>query len=447
MRARVRPGLWRPWCLSWCLSRCLSRCLSWLLALPWCVPAGAAAQSLQDAVQQHVDEGIERSQKNAAEGDKPKKKPKKRKSKKKPKKEREGARPDGGDADLSFSIGDGVQPEAPGKAAPKLPHRLFPDYLRLDLKVGGGYRGWVPQQYERVAVDVGHYFTWNVSARAKLMKLLVLHEGYYETNALSAPRNEEAAVLAAAGGHVPKAAWLLGTFGLPFLKVWEPIIQYESRAFRTRAKPSQPVCLVPRDNPPTDLSTCPRTMDDLEIISGFETLVVGVRYNHDKDPDAVIREQKGKVPPILVGVGLMSYEKPYQLVIDGATLDDLLFDAKFRGAGLAFGTKLGGGVNRFVFDLRVQAGLGEVSLTDGLSLNEVIPSDWVVGYVQGNLTAAINIPLWKFAPTLMLQPSGSFGGATFYLIDTDIEEDEQAATPNVNWDVLWAAQASLVLSI
>lgn len=415
----------------------------------------ATAQSIKDAVKQHVDQGLDHPKDDSADGDdgerkkKSKKKSRKKKSKKKPRPRHHEPRAiaDGDDADLSFSIGDGLEPDASGKPKVRLPHRLFPEYFKLDLQVGGGYRGWAPQQYDRVAVDVAHYFTWKISAKAKIMKFLVLREGYYESNALAGPRNEEAAIAASVASHAPKAAWLFGALGFPFLKVWEPVVSYESRAFRTRAKPSAPVCIVPRRNAPSDLADCPRTTDELDVISGFQTLVAGVRYNHDKDPDAVIKSKTEKVPPLFFGLGLMSYEKPYQLVIDGDTLDDLLFDARFRGAGLAFATKLGNGVNRFILDLRVQAGLGEVSLTDGLSLNEVIPADWVVGYVQGNAQVAINIPLWKVAPTVMFQPSGSFGGATFYLINTDIDKGDKATTPNINWDILWSAQASLILSI
>ena len=50
----------------------------------------------------------------------------------------------------------------------------------------------------------------------------------------------------------------------------------------------------------------------------------------------------------------------------------------------------------------------------------------------------------------MFQPSGSFGGASFYLIDTGNlgkDNDQSGDTPSVNWDILWSARAALVLSI
>ena len=85
-----------------------------------------------------------------------------------------------------------------------------------------------------------------------------------------------------------------------------------------------------------------------------------------KEPVNLVPYLDDKLPPLFFGIGLMQYEKPYQLTIDDVTLDEALFDARFRGAGLAFGTTLGGGVNRFVFAVDAQAGLGQVSLTEDL---------------------------------------------------------------------------------
>jgi hypothetical protein len=45
--------------------------------------------------------------------------------------------------------------------------------------------------------------------------------------------------------------------GIPITKAWEPVISYESRAFETRAKPNQNVCVVDRDAP-EDATGCPR---------------------------------------------------------------------------------------------------------------------------------------------------------------------------------------------
>ncbi len=189
-----------------------------------------------------------------------------------------------------------------------LPRRLFAGYLALDLKLDGAYRGWLPQQYDLVDVDVGGYYTWSVALRGKFFKYVNLHRGYYESNALAAPRNHEASVAVKTGSYVPKAAWFLGVIGFPFLDVWEPVIRYEARSFDTTATPQAPVCIVNRDtNTSMDLGSCARTMQQLKVVSSFETLIVGVRYHREKDSGAVIRSSNEKTPPIIFGLGLLSY--------------------------------------------------------------------------------------------------------------------------------------------
>ncbi|HKU44422.1 MAG TPA: hypothetical protein VJR89_39955, partial [Polyangiales bacterium] len=139
-----------------------------------------------------------------------------------------------------------IEPDEPAAAdsGPQLPFRILGDDVRIDLQVGAGYRGWLPQQYPQVHVAAGSYWIWNVEVKAKLFRFLNLRRGYYESNGLSGPRTEEAAVAAQIGSYVPKAAWLLGVFGFPFFKIWEPIIRYETRAFHTEAAPKRAVCIV-----------------------------------------------------------------------------------------------------------------------------------------------------------------------------------------------------------
>ena len=438
--------------------------LCWLLGCVLCAsscpPMPVAAQSLREEVRKHVEQGMDRARKRQ----------KRRKAQRRGRPRR--ARTDQYDRSRS-DVEPSVAPREPAPvetsvqalttspapaptpsnepslepaaAAPVLPQRLIPDQLQLDVEVGGGYRGWFPQQFEHVAVHMAHYFTWNISVRARLFKLVALREGYYESNALAPPRTREAVVLAQVGSHVPKAAWLLGELGFPFLEVWEPTIRYEARAFRTSARPDRAVCVVPRSGGPADLSSCATSSEALRVVSGFETLVVGVRYRQDREPGLSPTERAAALPPLFFGVGLMAYEKPYQLTVGGSTLDDVLFDARFLGAGLAFGTKVGGGIGRFAFDVHVQVGLGEVSLTEDLSIGDVIPDDWLLGYVQGNALLSVAIPLWAGLPTVVFRPALSLGGAGFYLLDTVVEQGEGFATPSVNWDLLWSARAALVL--
>jgi hypothetical protein len=417
----------------------------------------ARAQGLKDTLKEHVREGIDKSDEKAREREEREKAERERAEREKAK-QKPPARPAGepkkkpakdGDVLFSFDSNEPDKPEAEDKPkGPVLPVRVFGETFKLDITLGGGYRGWYPQQYDAVDVDVASYFTWSVDVKAKLFKFLSLRRGYYESNGASAPRTEEAAVAAKIGSYAPKAAWLFGVIGVPITKVWEPQIRYESRAFDTRAVPHRPVCVVPRDAA-EDLEDCPGTMEDLKIISTFETFVAGVRYDHSKTGSVVVEQKGSKIPPIFFGVGLMQYRKPYQLNVDGFTLDDYLFDGRFRGAGLALGADIGGGLDRFFADVDMQLGLGEVSLTSDITLNELVPSDKLIGYVQGTGSLGYRWPMIRAAPTLILVPVVTMGGASFFLVDTASDESEMGTTtsPSVNWDLLWSVQVSLLLPL
>jgi hypothetical protein len=415
-------------------------------------PAPGSAQTVRDAVKQHVEEELDRAKQKSKEQRKqqaePEKKPKAAKptaTKPKAAKKREETR------DRSANDRSGRdKAEKSNKAKvdkPTPPFRVIGKDLKIDLKLGAGYRGWLPQRYTNLEVDMASYFTWTVDVRAKIFKWLVIHRAYYESSGLSGPRTEEAAVAAEVGSYAPKAAWVLGMLGLPIFKVWEPIIRYESRAFGTlaRSKQSEGVCLVSGDFE-GELDACPR-VNELRIISSFETLIAGVRYNYHKDPTPVVQAPKGKVPPIFFGIGLMSYTKPYQVTIEGATLEGLLFDGRFRGIGLAGGMDLGGGIYRFYADLALQIGLGEVSLTEDLTLNELAPEGWLIGYLQGSATVGYRLPLFRFAPTLIFVPAVTVGGASFFFFETSPEQGEEGTAAAVNWDFLWAVRGSLVLTL
>jgi hypothetical protein len=418
-------------------------------------PQVARAQTLKDALKQHVDEGIDRSEQKAREREereKAKEKAKQSEEQKpapkpqQPAKAEPAAQP--ADVEFGFDTRDDAKPEEKPDTGPKLPVRLLGENVKIDITLGGGYRGWYPQQYHAVDIDVASYATWTIDVKAKLFKFLALRRGYYESNGASAPRTEEAAVAAKIGSYAPKAAWLLGVIGVPISKAWEPQIRYESRAFDTRAIPNRPVCVVPRDAP-EDAQDCPGSAADLKIISSFETFVAGVRYDHSKTGSIVVEQKGSKIPPIFFGIGLMQYRKPYQLNVDGYTLDDYLFDGRFRGAGLALGADFGGGLDRFFADADVQFGLGEVSLTNSISLNELVPGDKLIGYVQGSAGIGYRWPIIRGAPTLILVPQARIGGASFFLVDTASDESDMGTTtsPSVNWDLLWQVQLSLLIPL
>jgi hypothetical protein len=410
------------------------------------VVSPAAAQTIRDGVKDHVDKSL----------DKPKDKSK---GKGKGKQVNRGSRSGNGRSTTNsgsrtnsgsgenFTLTSFDDPELLNNRG-KLPRRIFPKTLRLNLKLDAAYRGWLPQQYDAASVDIASYATWRVSLKGKFFKYISLHRGHYESNGLVAPRNKKASVSASIGKHSPKAAKALAYIGFPFLKTWQPIIRYEAQSYNTTATPNIPVCIVDRGvDTSTDISNCPRSMGRLNVISSFETFVAGVRYNSPAESKSFLATSKAKLPPMYLGLGVMSYNKPYQVNVDGDALDDFLFDGVFRGFGLAFGTEVGGGPRRFFGKVDMQVGLGEISLTDDLTLNEVAPSDWLIGYVQGNLNAGYSFVLFDGPPTIYFKPVVSAGGASFHFVKTKQQADEMATAPSVNWDFLWSARAAIEFAL
>jgi len=422
----------------------------WRVFVPLCFVAlsglgQARAQTLRDAVKEHVDENL----KDKPDANpKPQAEPKKKKSAGPARDPAAGATGEGNSWSFSTDAPPDTNPPvaSTGPTTVALPKRPMGKWFQLDFKVDGAYRGWLPQQYNSAQVKAGGYYTYSVELRGKLFKYINLHRGYYESNALAAPRTKEASVAADVGQYLPKAAWLLAMVGVPISKAWEPIIRYESRAFNTTATPKIPVCIVDRDAT-EDLQNCPRTMNTLRIASGIETLTLGVRYDHAKEGGPVIGNRGSKVPPVFFGLGLMSYSKPYQLTIAGNTLSEYLFDGRFRGAGLALGTNLGGGVRQLFVDADLQLGLGQVSLTNSLTLNELTPGDWLIGYVQGNVTAGYRFVVFEGPPTVFFTPVVSGGGASFHFVQTSQKDGQPTRTPNLNWDFLWSVRAAIEIAI
>jgi hypothetical protein len=396
--------------------------------------SAAHAQDIRDVVRDHLDQELEH---------KPSAVPRARRAKPRPRKA-PASRPR---EHVTLQVEDeptpAPEPEAPPSAP--FPQRVLEKYLQLDVSLGGGYRGWLPQQYRHVNVAVGTYYVWTIDVRAKFFKLVTLHRGYYESNGLAGPRTEEAAVAAQVGSYIPKAAWVLGVLGFPWFKVWEPILRYESRAFHTAAHPRRPVCVV-TDDVASDLSLCARSRDELRITSGFETFVAGVRYDQGRDPD---RDPKlTTLPPITFGLGLLSYRKPYQVNVDGNTLDGYLFDGRFRGAGLQLGVDWNRGPDKFSISVDAQLGLGEVKLTKQISLSELAPEGWWMGYVVGNANLSYRLPLFRGVPSIVLVPSAAIGGATFFFFKTKPDKgQDQSDVAAANWDLLWSIYASLVVSL
>ena len=386
----------------------------------------ASAQTIGGTVQQHADEHLQ-----------PKKKKKKRSSH--PSSHRP-ARP-------APVYGPPPQQPPPAKpSGPSFPIRVIGKNLQLDPQLGVAYRGWYAQQYPTVAVSSQAYATWSISTKLRLFRLLSVDRGYYESNALSAPRHSGASIAAQAGKFVPKTARVLGAIGIPMDWIIEPLILYETRAYETTATPNKPVRIIPRSASRNQQNTdFPLTQEPLTMVAGFESFVVAGKYNPEKG--GMIGGPTGDFPPFYLGVGVLQYTKPYQFNVGDAVLDEFIFDARFRGAGLALGFATPEKADSFYADFSGMAGMGEVRLLDDLTLNEVVAADTYIGYAQANLIVGYLYPLLRTKPTLMLGANVSMGGATFFFFKTQYQQDEQIETPALNWDLLWGAQAYLVLPL
>jgi hypothetical protein len=448
-----------------------------LLAGAWvfaALPAGA--QSIKDTVRQHVTEGLDASRSE------PKKKKAAKKRRSGERKAAEPVQPPTPTGPLpARDVQRGAEPvpahpvptqPAPAQPPPvrrapppgaahdaavsapnvaseeRLPLRVFGKNLELDAKVGAGMRGWYPEQYPLVSVDHASYLTWSVDLKAKILGFLRLHRGYYESNGLRGPRTRGAVVARDVGQLVPKAAWLLGTLGVPLSRRWETLVSYETRSFVTRARPTAPVAIVDRKTSPSlDLATLPRSDQALEFVSGFETLVLGVRYFPERGNAGLVGDGAGPIPPMYLGVGFTQYSKPYQVQVGDDPLDEILFNGRFRGAGLAYGLATARKIDLPYVSLDAQLGLGEVSLLEDLTLNELLPEDWLIGYLQGNVTLGYVLPLLRSRPTPLLTGELSAGGATFFYFQLRGSEGETAPTLPLNWDLFWAVHVSLTLPL
>ncbi len=411
-----------------------------------CGVVAASAQTIGGAVQEHADRNLEKKKKQAPppahHSPPPPSSPNSsyRPHAPPPRPQRSARRPTATAA---------PQPAAPAEpAGPDLPQRVIGKYLKLDPEVGGAWRGWYAQQYPKVGVDNAGYLTWALALRLRLFKWISIERGYYESNALAPPRHSGASVVEQASGYVPKAAWLMGAIGFPIDWVIEPLIRYETRASQTTAsvKGGAQVRIIPRsaskNQPATDF---PLTSAPLEMVSGYESLVLAGKYNPSNA--GMVGMPAGDFPPFYLGVGLVQYTKPYQFNVGDAVLDEYVFDARFRGAGLALGLSTSEEPYKFYVDFSGIVGLGEARLLDDLTLNEVIANDTLIGFVQSNVTVGYLYPLTTGKPTPMIGASLSGGGASFFFFKTVYQENEPVEAPPLNWDLLYGVQARFVVPL
>jgi hypothetical protein len=394
------------------------------------VSTSAGAQTIGEAVEDHLDQNLEK--------DRPKRRAKKPATRHRTARTARRAEP------MPAPV-----PEQKPKG-PDLPARVIGKSLKLDPTIGIGYRGWQPQSYPSLAVRTENALTWQLEMKASFFGLFSLHRGYYESNAVSAPRHSGAVVAADLGGKAPKALWVLGLLGVKIKWVLEPIIRYESRAFESIATPREGrlVRIIPHSASENEnLANYPQTNQKLRVISAYETFVVGLRYHHDNDPSPIVQTSSGDFPPIYFGVGVTRYDKPYQVTVGEAVFDDAVFDARFEGIGLAFGLDTNQKPERFYANVATQFGLGRVFLMHDYILNDSLPANWAIGYAQGNFTVGYLHPIAYTMPTPLIGADVSLGGATFFYFKTVREEGETVDTPPLNWDLLWQARAYFTLPL
>lgn len=423
-----------------------------LVAVGTFTTGGLNAQTIRDTVRQHVNDGLEGEPAGAPQERQAKEK--KKEKARKPQRQRRPAATSSAGAPEEGAAGAMAADSAESPPPPTedaLPKRVFGKKLQLDPKIGIGYRGWYPEQYPLVSINHAGYYTWSLDLKAKLFGFLRLHRGYYESNGLKGPRTGGAVVARDVGQLVPKAAWLLGALGVPLSRRWETLVSYETRSFVTRARPSRPVAIVPRNTPAdSDFGSLGRSDQALEFVSGFETLVLGIRYSPDAPSggsSGVMGASNGRFPPMYLGVGFTQYSKPYQVQVGNDSLDELLFNGRFRGAGLAYGLSLPRRLARLYVDADAQLGLGQVQLLDDLTLNELLPEDWLIGYLQGSVALGYAWPLMKTKPTPIVTAELNGGGATFFYFKVKDGDSEQPPTLPLNWDFLWAAHVAFTLPL
>jgi len=400
--------------------------------------SSAGAQTIREEVEEHVEESLEKAREKARE------EPARAQDEEQEDRSKE-ANEAPGEAQVKASPPDTYYRPPVGN---HLPLRVMHENFRLDLTASAGYQGWAPQQYATVSVDPANYFVWSVGAGALFFKTVHLSKAWYESNSAASPRTSHVASAAKYGSWALKAAWFLAELGLPIKDKYEPTVRYEARSFLTTAAsdPGTSVCVVPFDQD-TDVEECPIRDRNLTITSSLETAAVGLKIHPGENATATLNDEPMKAPSFFIGGGYLSYLKPYQVTIGEHTLDEYLFTGRFHGGGLALGTEIGGGVNKPYVDIWAQLGLGKVRLTSDLTLNELAPEDWLIGYVQGNLNVSFRWAPFRWAPTLLVVPSGTVSGASFFFFETDAEENRQAATPSINWDVLYSVRLSLVLTL
>jgi hypothetical protein len=344
------------------------------------------------------------------------------------------------DDDAAADPDDADQPETierqPPPAVPPAPRRptLFGRPAYLDVSLQSRMQVWLPAQNPSVHLDAAPYRTYRLELSGGIEGLFTLHRLAFETDGSTWVGWSGPAVSPVAATNAMGTAAALAMIGLPFLHghgshVWEPIIRYELSSYATTATPSGSVCLVGRNaDSSADPPDCTRTDGPLRMASRFESLVAGVQVGGD-----------GGSSSFYAGLDFVRQRKPYQVNVDGRTLDDYLFDARFGGAGMAVGFGVGGD-RGFSMGGGVHLGWAWVSLTDDLSLSDELPPDWSLEYFRWDVRVGYGLVLLKGSPQLLVRATVD-GSGSHFLYQTDASEE----TPSLSRDLFFAGSLSLTL--
>jgi hypothetical protein len=330
----------------------------------------------------------------------------------------------GGTATDPFAIWPWPAIELPGV-------RLFGRPAHFAFTLERGVQFWMPAQHPAVRLEAETYQTWRLEVRGEIGGLFALHQLVFEADGRAWLPGRGPSITPGIGPGLGGAARALAVIGLPLLgSSWlQPVFRYEASTFATTALPTRPVCLVARGaDTAADPPACDRTVGPLRMASTFESFVLGL---------AVVRPDG--LGSAYVGLDVTSQRKPYQVNVDGRALDDYLFDARFRGMGLAMGFHLGGEQG-----LRAGAGLrlgavASVSLTDDLALEDVLPEGWSLGYTRWEADLSYGKVLWRGPPVLELRLGVDASGSEFTYHRSGVD-----GAPSLNRDLFFAARIALV---
>jgi hypothetical protein len=341
----------------------------------------------------------------------------------------------GGPAAATAAGGAGAAPLVwPWSPVQRPGFTVFGRGSHLDVTVATGLHAWVPPQTRSVHLHAQSYRSYSLELRGEIAGVISVRQLTLETDGATAPRAGGPAAAPVVDGRLVGAGRALAMIAVPVLRTgptsWvEPVLRYETSSFATTATPAREVCLVARGaDTSADPPDCTRHAGPLRMASRFESLLVG----------AALTDTAASNPGTLyAGLDVTAQRKPYQVDVEGRTLDDYLFDARFRGLGFAVGALVGGDRGlRAGGGLRV--GSARVSLTDDLALNDVLPEGWGLSYLRWEAEVGWGHVVWQGPAAVVLRATASAGGSHFNYTRPDSEEQ-----PSLSRDLFFAGQLAL----